>query len=123
MAAASPASSDSIDRLSPTVRPVGRAVMRQSWRHLLFLHWEVAPEELRPHLPPGLELDLYEGKAYLGLILFTMTGVRAEGAPAIPLLSRFHETNLRTYVHAAGRDPGVWFFSLDAANAAAVVAA
>ena len=43
--------------------------------------------------------------------------------PSFPFVSRFHETNVRTYVHAGGRDPGVWFFSLDASSALAVMAA
>ncbi len=78
---------------------------------------------LRPLLPPGLELDLYEGRAYVGLTPFTMTGVRPAWLPPIPFVSRFHETNVRTYVHAGGRDPGVWFFSLDASGALAVLGA
>jgi uncharacterized protein YqjF (DUF2071 family) len=97
--------------------------MRQNWHHLLFLHWVVAPEQLRPLVSPELELDLYEGRAYVGLVPFTMTGVRPVWAPAVPWLSSFHETNVRTYVHRAGRDPGVWFFSLDAANPVAVALA
>ena len=99
---------------------VGRAVMRQNWRELLFLHWAFAPELIRPLIPRELELDLFEGKAYVGLVPFTMTGVRPTGLPAIAGLSSFHETNVRTYVHIDGRDPGVWFFSLDAANTIAV---
>jgi uncharacterized protein YqjF (DUF2071 family) len=97
--------------------------MRQNWHHLLFLHWVVAPERLRPLVPPELELDLFEGRAYVGLVPFTMRGVRPVWAPAVRGLSNFHETNVRTYVHHAGRDPGVWFFSLDAANPVAVVLA
>jgi hypothetical protein len=97
--------------------------MYQRWRHLLFLHWPVAAETLAPLLPPGLELDTFEGKAYVGLVPFTMTGIRPTWLPALPGLSRFHEVNVRTYVHALGRDPGVWFFSLDAANPLAVLAA
>jgi uncharacterized protein YqjF (DUF2071 family) len=112
-----------IDRVAPTIRPPRRALMRQDWRHLLFLHWVVPPERLRPLVPDGLDLDLFEGRAYVGLIPFTMTGVRPVGLPAIPGLSSFHETNVRTYVHRDGRDPGVWFFSLDAANAPAVAVA
>ena len=70
--------------------------------------------------PPQLELDLFEGTAYVGLVPFTMTGVRPVGFPSIWGLSSFHETNVRTYVRLANRDPGVWFFSLDAANSIAV---
>ena len=111
------------DRLAPAVRPPQRAVMRQNWRHLLFLHWVVSSEQLRPLVPSRLDLDLFEGRAYVGLVPFTMTGVRPVWAPVVPGLSSFHETNVRTYVHRAGRDPGVWFFSLDAANPLAVALA
>jgi len=109
-----------IDRLAPTRRPDRPAVMRQSWRNLLFLHWRVAPELLRPLVPSELDLDLFEGTAYVGLVPFTISGVRPVGLPPVRGLSNFHETNVRTYVHAGGRDPGVWFFSLDAANPIAV---
>ncbi|HWE39818.1 MAG TPA: DUF2071 domain-containing protein [Isosphaeraceae bacterium] len=94
--------------------------MRQRWAALLFLHWEVEPDALRSLLPPGLELDTFEGRAFVGLVPFTMTGVRPRPLPAVPGLSSFHEVNVRTYVHYRGQGPGVWFFSLDAANAVAV---
>jgi uncharacterized protein YqjF (DUF2071 family) len=113
----------SIDRASPRIRPQRSAIMRQDWHHLLFLHWPVPLDRLRPLLPASLELDLYDGVAYVGLTPFTMTGVRPSCLPPIPFVSHFHETNLRTYVHVGGRDPGVWFFSLDASGALAVVAA
>jgi uncharacterized protein YqjF (DUF2071 family) len=111
---------DSIDRVAPTRRPPGSAVMRQNWFDLLFLHWAVPADLLRSLLPPGLELDTYAGRAYVGLVPFTMTGVRPIWTPPFPPLSNFHETNVRTYVHRKGRDPGIWFFSLDAANLIAV---
>ncbi len=113
-------SADPVDRLAPARRPGQRAVMRQCWSDLLFVHWRVPAEVLRALIPPGLELDLFEGWAYIGLVPFTMTGVRPVGLPAVAGLSSFHETNVRTYVRLADRDPGVWFFSLDAANAIAV---
>ncbi len=97
--------------------------MRQDWSHLLFLHWPVPAESVRPWIPEVLDVDTFEGQAYVGLVPFTMTGVRPVWAPATPGLSRFHEVNVRTYVHHRGRDPGVWFFSLDAASAVAVVLA
>ena len=109
-----------IDRVTPTRRPRRRAVMHQSWRDLMFLHWSFPPELIRPLIPACLELDLFDGLAYVGLVPFTMTGVRPAGLPPVPGLSSFHETNVRTYVHFRGRDPGVWFFSLDAASSTAV---
>lgn len=109
-----------IDRLAPAQRPHDRAVMRQEWRDLLFIHWPIDPEAVRPLIPAPLELDLFEGTAYIGLVPFAMTGVRPVGLPAVAGLSSFYETNVRTYVRLADRDPGVWFFSLDAANSIAV---
>jgi uncharacterized protein YqjF (DUF2071 family) len=105
------------DREALTRRPIGRPVMYQSWQKLLFLHWEVPAEPLRRLLPDGLELDQFEGRAFVGLVPFTMRGIRPRGLPAVRGLSDFHETNVRTYVHHRGKRPGVWFFSLDAANA------
>jgi len=93
--------------------------MAQSWHDLLFAHWAVPAESLRPLVPPALELDRFAGQCWLGVIPFRMTGVRLRGAPALPGLSAFPELNVRTYVTAEGK-PGVWFFSLDAANAVAV---
>jgi hypothetical protein len=111
---------DPIDRLGPTGRLDEFVVMYQRWACLLFLHWEVPVEALRPLVPSPLEIDTFEGRAFVGLVPFTMTGIRPRFLPAVPWLSDFHEINVRTYVHRGGRDPGVWFLSLDAANAVAV---
>jgi uncharacterized protein YqjF (DUF2071 family) len=112
-----------IDRLSPALEPDLPLVMYQNWRHLLFLHWEIPPAELQALLPPGLELDTFDGKAYVGLVPFTVKGARPVLTPAVPGISNFHEINVRTYVHERGRNPGVWFFSLDASGLVAVEAA
>jgi uncharacterized protein YqjF (DUF2071 family) len=109
-----------LERLRMRKPPRGLPVMRQRWRYLGFLHWPVDPMALVPLLPPGLDLDTYNGKAYLSIVPFTVRGSRPPFLPAIPVASSFHELNLRTYVHRRGRDPGVWFFSLDAASRFAV---
>lgn len=109
-----------IDCIAPTRRPGGRAAGRQDWRDLAFLHWRVPASALRPLIPAPLALDDFEGELFVGIVPFTMRGVRPWWAPPVPGLSYFHETNLRTYVHLDGRDPGVWFFSLEAANRVAV---
>lgn len=108
-----------IDRIAPTRRPDGRPAGYQKWRDLSFLHWRVPREVLRPKVAAALELDDFEGEYFVGLVPFTMRGVRPWWAPPFPPMSNFHETNLRTYVHYQGDKPGVWFFSLDAANAIA----
>lgn len=116
-------SRDPIDRISQTFEPDQPVLMHQNWHHLLFLHWDVPVAELQKLVPAGLTVDTFEGKAYIGLVPFTITGVRPAMLPAIPPISNFHEVNVRTYVHRNGRDPGVWFFSLDASSTIAVAAA
>src|SRR5581483_2974071 len=113
----------SMDRIAPTREPSQPVVMHQNWHHLLFLHWEVPPEELQRLVAPELTIDTFEGKAYVGLVPFTLTGVRPVMTPPLPWISSFHEINVRTYVHLRGQDPGVWFFSLDASSTIAVAAA
>ena len=93
--------------------------MHQNWGKLLFMHWPVDAELLRPLIPAPLEIDKFDGRAWIGVVPFTMWGIRASFLPRIPGTSAFHELNVRTYVHYDGF-PGVWFFSLDAANSLAV---
>ena len=93
--------------------------MRQEWLDLVFLHWEITPQEIRPHLPRGVELDLYDGTAWLGIVPFDMKGVTRRGFPAPRWLSDFPEINVRTYVSVDGK-AGVWFFSLDVPSRLAV---
>jgi len=111
---------DGIDRIAPTLRPAGRAVMKQRWSRLLFLHWPIPAEEIRPLLPRGLTLDTYADQAWVGLVPFVVSGARPVYLPPVPGISSFVEVNVRTYVHDRGRDPGVWFFSLDASSRVAV---
>jgi uncharacterized protein YqjF (DUF2071 family) len=106
----------------PWPLPEGPWLMGQTWYDLLFAHWAVAPEVLRPLVPAPLTLDLRDGQAWLGITPFRVGGLRSRGMPPLPWLSRFPELNVRTYVDYGGR-PGIYFFSLDAARVAAVIAA
>jgi hypothetical protein len=96
--------------------------MRMRWSSLTFLHWPYAVDVVQALLPDGLTVEPCDGRAWVGLIPFEMTVAPATG-PEVPWLSRFPETNVRTYVRAADGSTGIWFFSLDAARLAAVVAA
>jgi uncharacterized protein len=96
--------------------------MYQSWGKLLFMHWALPAEALRPFIPKRLEIDTFSGKAWIAVTPFTIWNARPVFTPPLPWLSDFHELNVRTYVHLDGV-PGVWFFSLDADSLVAVLAA
>jgi uncharacterized protein len=96
--------------------------MAQTWHDLLFAHWPVSMSVMRPLVPESLLLDAFDGYAWVGVVPFWMSGVRPRAVPPLPWLSRFPELNVRTYVTTRGK-PGVYFFSLDAANLAAVCTA
>jgi uncharacterized protein YqjF (DUF2071 family) len=93
--------------------------MQQTWNDLLFAHWPVAEESLRPLVPPVLRLDTFNGECWVAVTPFHMSGVRGRWLPPIPGTSRFPELNVRTYVRYGGK-PGVFFFSLDAFSRLAV---
>ena len=95
-------------------------IMHQNWHDLLFLHWALPPELVRPSLPKGIWLDTYDDKAWMAIVPFWMSKVRPHGLPAVPGLSHFSEMNLRTYVVDAQGRSGVWFFSLECDNPLAV---
>jgi uncharacterized protein len=99
--------------------PVRVAVMRQRWECLTFLHWAYDVDVVQRLLPSGLEVEPWQGRAWVGLVPFRM-----EVAPPVgPVIRRFPETNVRTYVVGPGGRAGVYFFSLDAGSLAAVGAA
>jgi uncharacterized protein len=103
----------------PYPAPTSKPIMVQRWHDLLFMHWPVALESLRPHIPTSLEIDTFEGRAWLAVVPFRMSNIYPRGLFPVPWLSAFAELNVRTYVIRDNK-PGVWFFSLDAANPIAV---
>src|SRR3954462_14810331 len=130
----------------PWPLPDARWGMAQSWVDLLFCHWAVGEAQLPAPVPASLPLDRFDGRAWLSITPFEVQGTRPRGALPPPVLSRFPELNVRTYVVRDGKPgiwffslaapdlhlrtyvgpdgkPGIWFFSLDAASALAVAAA
>jgi uncharacterized protein YqjF (DUF2071 family) len=112
---------DGLSRRShrPWPLPDGPWLHAQTWRDLLFAHWPVPREALRPLVPSEIPLDEHEGTCLLGLTPFEITGLRPRGGLPLPALSRFPEVNVRTYATIEGK-PGIWFLSLEAASALAV---
>jgi len=101
----------------------GPVIGFQRWDSLLFLHWCVPVSALRPLVPRRLGIDTFAGNAYLSMTPFTVVGARVRFLPRVPGVSTFHELNARTYVRLEGGEPGIWFFSLDAASAVAAALA
>ena len=110
-----------LDRVEHRPWPLPDApwIMTQTWHDLLFAHWPVDAGALRSRIRASIDLDLFGGQAWLGVVPFRMTNVAPRGVPALPFVSAFTELNVRTYVTAEGK-PGVYFFSLDASNPIAV---
>jgi uncharacterized protein YqjF (DUF2071 family) len=106
----------------PWPLPSGPWIMQQTWNDLLFAHWPVPQEQLRPLVPAQLPLDTYEGRCWVAVAPFHMSGIRARFMPPMPGPSALPELNVRTYVTYDGK-AGVYFFSLDAASRLAVWAA
>jgi uncharacterized protein len=106
----------------PWPQPTLPWVLAQTWSQLLFAHWPVSVEVLRPLIPAALQIDTFDGQAWIGVVPFLMSNVRWRGLPLIPGTNTFRELNVRTYV-TNGQKAGVWFFSLDASNPLAVFGA
>lgn len=103
-----------MDRLAPCRRPAARPQGFQRWDRLLFSHFEVPEALLRPLVHPRLSIDSFEGRCFVGVVMFEMQRVRPyRFLPSFPTATRFAQINLRTYVHVDGEEPGVFFLSLD----------
>jgi uncharacterized protein len=106
----------------PWPLPPGPWIMTQTWHDLLFAHWPMPADIIRPLVPTQLTLDTFDGYSWVGVVPFRMSHIRRRFLPSLPGLSHFPELNVRTYVTHGGK-AGVYFFSLDAANLPAVCTA
>ena len=112
----------------PYPLPKGPWRLTQRWNDLLFAHWPVAVGEIQALLPEGLEVDTFDGWAWVGVVPFWMDGVKTRIAGDVvlgtPGASSFSELNVRTYVRSKATGlAGVFFFSLDCASPLAVIGA
>ncbi|MET7437748.1 YqjF family protein [Streptomyces sp. NPDC004082] len=112
---------EDITALAP--RPLRHVLFRQQWRDLVFLHWPADPFEVARLLPPGTVPDLYNGRAYVGLVFFRMRDLALGRARALPYLGSFGEVNVRLYSRDARGRRGVVFRSLDCDRLLPVLAA
>ena len=99
-------------------RPTGRWSVAMRWRNLVFAHWPVEAAQLRPLIPEALEVDTFDGRAWIGIVPFHLT-IRYRW---MPWSLSFPEVNVRTYVKCRERS-GVWFLSLDAHSRLSVAVA
>jgi uncharacterized protein len=100
--------------------PERRWTLGQTWDDLLFAHWRRPLDDVRTHVPRGLEVDVHDGAAWIGVTPFRFNALRGRGLPPLPGASSFLELNVRTYVLGPDGRPGIWFFSLDASSRLAV---
>ena len=71
--------------------------LKAKWENIIMANYEIEPKILIPFLPKGVDLDLYDGKAYISLVGFMFKNTKLFNIP-IPLLGTFEEINLRFYV-------------------------
>ncbi|WP_083908325.1 YqjF family protein [Ilumatobacter coccineus] len=100
--------------------PVSRRWLRNRWDELTFVHWRYRPDIVQALLPDGLRVDTHAGWAYVSLVPFRMTDATPHFVPAVPWISAFNETNVRTYVVDSAGNRAIWFFSLEADRLAIV---
>jgi uncharacterized protein len=101
----------------------GRAVIRQRWNHVVFLHWRVDADRVAPLMPAGTRPDLHDGTAWVGLVPFVLSDHAFLPLPPVPYLGTFVEINVRTYSVDDAGNRGVVFQSLEAEPLPSVVTA
>ncbi|WP_158301877.1 YqjF family protein [Paenibacillus mesophilus] len=100
----------------PYPLPSGAWAGFQSWRHLLFLHWPIEGAIIRPHIPAGLELDTYDGQAWITVVPLRIRDARARWLPPVPGFRSVDELNVRTYVQNRYGKKGIFFLKIGASK-------
>jgi uncharacterized protein YqjF (DUF2071 family) len=100
---------------------MGRWWLRNRWDNLAFVHWSYEPDVVQDLLPDEVRVDTFDGRAWVSLVPFEMRDAMPRSLPALPWISCFAETNVRTYVVDSDGNRAVWFFSLEATRLPIVV--
>lgn len=87
-------------------------IIAQTWSRLLFAHWPVSAQAVRDLVPEPLEIDTFDGQAWLGIVALRMSGIRMRFLPFLPYPFPFNQLNVRTYVRD-GDKPSIYIFSMD----------
>ncbi|MBI1880661.1 MAG: DUF2071 domain-containing protein, partial [Chloroflexi bacterium] len=90
-------------------------LMALNEEHVLFMHWPIPAEHLRPLVPTQMELDTYDGQAWLSLIPLRMGSLHLRWLPPIPGTSTIIQVGLRTYIHV-NHEPAIYYLTQYADN-------
>lgn len=97
-------------------------VGQQEWGDVLFMHWSVPYEILKPYVPAPFTLETYDGESWVTVILLQAKHSRFRGMPTMMSYPPFLQMNVRTYIQFDG-EPGIYFFSVDVNSLLTVAAA
>jgi len=91
----------------------GEPLFLADWERVLFIHYEVNAEALHKVVP--FQIDLWEGRALVSLVAFTMRDMRPRRGGRIAALpfkpiATHPFLNVRTYVKHEG-EPGIYFMT------------
>lgn len=92
-----------------------RWILFQKWEDICFFHWPIDPKIVEQSIPTSLQLDLFNGTAWISVVLFKVKENRLRNVPSIPFVNSLLQVNVRTYVEERGRK-GVYFLSVDMNN-------
>ena len=92
-------------------------LLELSCRDMLFVHWPIDAEALRPYVPRSLTIDTYDGSAWVGFVAFQVGSIETANT-SIPAVAPFLNLNLRTFVQD-GSQTGIYFLSSDINSRAA----
>ena len=74
-----------------------RLFLSARWKYLAMFNYVVDPQILQKHVPPGTEIDYFDGKALVSIVGFLFNDTKVLGI-RWPFHVNFEEANLRYYI-------------------------